>query len=390
MARNSSKRIPISFSSEDFHLLYRVQEGYLYTGKNRDRMWQLADIIKAIVMDAWIDFYRRGVEYAVIRLSDLFFKYGVPEAMNSQEEYKSVITSYFASIKRNNDAMNAINIEYKIPKVSISIDRELWDDVKTSHLIEGEKSIYSDQNKTNFILTLNENELEVFDDVKYAIQAFLNITISYSEMVRILFRKLFGGGSVFSEKYILDFLSSVYIGALYDFSPQNSILVFSGLDHIDHIYVSSNVDKTMEWIDRDSIIFNDYYIELIKLLKSPPEFVKQIEDKKDYGYVIDLSNILMNMRLEMKYRSSISNFNFHSAFIGMVLISLEWMYNQHNPSLLATYLTGVVTLNSYNGYRKKFFGIEFARRVFSDVFNVKMRILYYIQKKAQDNEKFNK
>jgi hypothetical protein len=58
MAEPGSKRIPISFSTEDFHLLYRVQEGYLYTGKSRDKMWQLADIIKAIVMKTWITIYR--------------------------------------------------------------------------------------------------------------------------------------------------------------------------------------------------------------------------------------------------------------------------------------------------------------------------------------------
>ena len=382
MVAPSSKRIPISFSTEDFHLLYRVQEGYLYTGKSRDKMWQLADIIKAIVMKTWITIYRGDYLLAYSALMSFSPKnsYFFPE---TKDDYKKTITSYFASMNRNNEAMRALNRECKRPRAYIGVHSEQWDDIKTAHLIEGEKNIQPSRTKTNFILSMSQYEMEIFDDVKYGIQALFHTTISYSEMVRTLFRDLFS-----SSGRGLIFLSQIYIGALYDFSPQDSLLIFSQEGHIDSIQLSFQAQDDLIWIDRDSSIFYDYFREIVKLLKTPPELAKQVEDKKEYGYIIDLSNILRNQRLERRFRSSVGDFNFHSAFIGLVLISIEWTYNQHNPSILATYLTGVLEFYENKNPVKKFFGIEFSREVFSHLFSPEMQALYAISKHYQDNGGF--
>jgi hypothetical protein len=159
-------------------------------------------------------------------------------------------------MNRDNDALRAINREYRPPSAYIGINSEQWDDIKTAHLIEGEKNIQPGRTKTNFILSMTQYEMEIFDDVKYGIQALFNTTISYSEMVRTLFRELF-----FSSRRGLLFLSQIYIGALYNFSPQDSLLIFSQEVHIDSIQLSFQARDDLIWVDRDSSIFMTTFVK---------------------------------------------------------------------------------------------------------------------------------
>ncbi len=376
MVEPGSKRIPISFSPEDFHLLYRVQEGYLYTGKSRDKMWQLADIIKAMVIDTWIDIFHRDSEnFSYSRLLPFTAGHRGSKYAKNQEEYNTIITSYFASLNRNTGAMKALEKKDKIPKTSFSINAKFWEDHIISHIIGNEKPIHDDRTKTNFIVTLNEYELEVFDDVKYAIQAFIQTTISYSEMVRGIFKNLLYTDTFLTNSFKNYFLSSIYIGALYDFSPQDSIMIFSKLTSVDHILINQDSWYILKSADRDYDIFLDYYGEISGLLKKQPKLTEK-ELATNYNDIVDFSDILNNLYLERKFRSSINNFNFHSAFIGFTLILMEWTYSQHNLSLIATYLSGTLKINNSKGTVKENFGIEFTTRAFFDVFYPQMDILY--------------
>lgn len=382
MVKIGSKRIPISFSDEDFNLLYRIQEGYLYTGKGRDKMWQLADIIKAMIMDTWIDLFLRDHETATLfRLLPFTANYKGSKHSNTQEEYNSIITLYFATIKRNTGALKALEKKDKIARTSLSLNSGFWENHMVEHLIGNENTIHDDRAKTNFILTLNENELEVFDDVKYAIQAFIKTTISYSEMVRIIFKNLLYTNTFASNTFKNYFLSSIYLGALYDFTPQESILVFSQLTDIDHISIDVQTWYVMRSTDRDWEIFNDYCKEIRRPLKNQHD-KKQTENEKEYIYIFDFSDILNNLKTERKFRSSVSNFNFHSAFIGFTLYLLEWIYSQHNPSLIATYLTGSFEFSTSKGVTKEFIGEQFASYAFSDIFIPQMNTLYEMSRKA--------
>jgi len=382
MVKIGSKRIPISFSSEDFRLLYRVQEGYLYTGKGRDKMWQLADIIKAMIMDTWIDLFLRDHEVSTsFRLLPFTVNYKGSKYAKTQKEYDSIITSYFATLKRDNGALRALEKKDKIAKTSLSLNGGFWENHIIEHLIGSENTIHDDRAKTNFILTLKEDELEVLDDVKYAIQAFINTTISYSEMVRVIFKNLLYTDTFSSHTFKNYFLSSIYLGALYDFSPQDSILIFSQLTSIDHIFIDANMWYVMRSVDRDREIFNDYCKEIRKPLKSQHE-KNQTKNETEYTYIFDFSDILNNLKMERKFRSSISDFNFHSAFIGFTLYLLEWTYSQHNPSLIATYLTGSFEFSNSKGVMKEFIGEQFTSYAFSDVFVPQMNTLYEMSRKT--------
>lgn len=380
------KRIPISLTTEDFHLLYRVQEGYLFSGNSREGMWQLSDILKAVVIDAWIDCYRRFPTFGSIKLSQFILNHhGAQYPFPEEKKYESIINSYFKSIGKQSPLLRGMGLMQRASEKYGYLSAESpGADEKISYFMQGEKSIPNDHSTSNFILKLNENELDVFDDVKYYIQAFLNTTISYSEMVRTLFRELLNCNGEMAERNKLNFLSSIYMGSLYQYSPQNSILIFSEMKAVRNLQLDPGTLAWLKWAGRDGSIMDSYIREIVKL-KNPSYLVENITPAEDRGYIIDLSNTLRNLRLEKTYRSSVSLFNFHSAFIGLLLLVLEWKFNQHNPSILATYLNAVIDFQDYKDNVKKFFGVEVATNVFGSFFIVQMEKLYRISAQLQRN-----
>ncbi len=171
-------------------------------------------------------------------------------------------------------------------------------------------------------------------------------------------------------------LSSLYIGSLYDFSPLDSILIFSRLDNVDNITISKESLDALKWIGNDEIYFNLYKEEMEKELDEQKSLLKS----RKQSYIIpgfELEHLGKNKERDDKFRAPFPIFGFHSAFIGFFFVIAEWEFDQHKIPLLAPYLTGRVYVNR-NKKNETYMemGHYFSTVVFSDIFVPYMHVLY--------------
>jgi hypothetical protein len=372
----TSKRIPIAFTTEDYDLLYSVQQAYLYSGRSLNSLWQLSDILKAMVLNAGIDLTGRNVSFLRARLEPFLKNHGLAlsNLPANRNEFFSTLVDYLSSMGRRNlaDSANKVITEARIPNIE-----EIFKGEPRYYKIPGD--ISSSEKTSNFILTLTSEELELFDIIRYSIQAYVRTEISYSEMVRTLFRSTVEIERGDSERKASrwNFLASIYLGSLYNFSPQDSILISSRSDGLYGVTIGKGALDSLKWIDRDEVILDRYKDDLDNQLNQEARDAQKKKGKTGDEPGYGLTNINKNREREDRFRSAVSNFGFHSAFIGYSLLFFEWEFDQHKLPLLAAYLRGDVPVNGGNRQGKTTqIGHIFSQVAFNQLFVPRLKMLY--------------
>lgn len=341
--KKGRKRISIAFSVEDNDMLYSIQQSYLYSGKSPANIWQLGDIIKGVLVETGknivlgdienINTYLRPfLELQKIHLSDL---------PASRVEFVSRVTSYLSSLD-NSPLINTAILWLKRPYPKTdSIPQQDMTAYRTNAFdsdVDG-TDFSSSAKTTAFILFLNSEEADYLEIIRLIIQAYLPEEIPYSTLIKTLFRtKMI---SLNNQKFeSIPFNFYIYMGSLYDFSPVDSLLIFSSLKEFLTIKVSKSSLETLKHLNRDLIIMQGFLKDVREELSQPKKVSENERKIKDIEYTIDLANIPKNRERDDRFRSAIAGFGFHSAFIGLVLLHDEFVRGEHKLPLLATYLEG--------------------------------------------------
>ncbi len=389
MTEEKQKRVSIAFTTEDFNLLYSLQQATLYNGKSRALQWQLSNLIKAVTINAFLDIFLReiGVTQLVLMPFLTAYKFSAAKLPTSRKEFQDSLAEYFKKEGLNKQEFNQSfipNAENPLP----TQEEKSWDLGKglgISGMTTG-----TSEKTSNFIMNVDNAEFEILDLVRDSIQTYIGTKISISELVRTLFRSLLIPDAKNEDAKIHRdvFLSSVYMGSLYNIPPEDSVLIFSGVQSVANLTISKNTMNSLGWIDRDEVIFYSYKEEMDKELESQtkPSSRGNKHYAEDRGY--DLTDLIKNKTRDMKYVSAVTGFSFHSAFIGCVLFSAEWEFNDHKLPLIATYLGGDVTTNrgTRNEGRAQL-GTKFSRAIFENVFTYKLEELYKMSKNYREKGK---
>ena len=373
----TSKRVPIAFTTDDYDLLYSVQQAYLYSGKSLNTLWQLSDILRAVVVNAGMDFFGRDIEFLRGRLEPFLKNHGLAlsNLPTERSEFNYALAEYLSSMGRKNLAASATKVilEAKMPNVE-----DIFKAEPRYYRIPGD--ISSSEKTSNFILTLDSEEIELYESLRYSIQAYVRTDVSYSEMIRTLFRstvEIEGEGNT-KKAARWHFFASLYIGSLYNFSPPDSILVFSRSDGLYGATIGKAALDTLKWLDRDEAILDRYEEDMKnELNQQVREAQREKSGKVEHQPGYDLTNVNKNREREDRFRSAVSNFGFHSAFIGYSLLYFEWEFSQHKLPLLAAYLRGDVPVNKGTKQEKMTqIGHLLSQLVFNQLFVPKLRRLY--------------
>ena len=341
--KKGHKRISIAFSAEDNDMLYSIQQSYLYSGKSPANIWQLGDLIKGVLVETGksivlgdienINTYLRPfLELQKIQLSNLPATRG---------EFVSRVTSYLSSLG-NSPLINAAILWLERPPPNTdSIPQQDMTVYRTNAFdsdVDG-TDFSSSAKTTAFILSLNSEESDYLETIRLIIQAYLTEEIPYSTLIKTLFRtKVISLNKPKFESILFNF--HIYMGSLYNFSPVDSLLIFSNLKEFITIKVSKSSLETLKHLNRDLLIMQGYVKDLREELSKPKKASENERKIKDIEYTIDLANIPKNRERDDRFRSAIAGFGFHSAFIGLVLLYDEFVRGEHKLPLLATYLEG--------------------------------------------------
>lgn len=338
MTKNNLRRVPIILSANDFDLLYSIQQDSLLSGKSLRSLWQLSDILKAIIL---FIFFNLGDEPEDLNpiLKPFYENRGLDiSQLPTEFDIKSIIHNYSTGKFPHIDTKQ---VHDRVKDIDLTIfNNEFGLNNKLGNLPTSGKT-------SNFILSLKEEEFWFFGLMKVIIESYVKRELSYSEIVRTIFRSLVsvsGKESRFrSDRWL--FLSLLYFGSLYGFSPVDSVMIL--LVKMDYKYGSILVGdkpyKILYSLNRDEVILDRYVKELQACLNSALESKEpnEIEEKmKLIQYGFGFSEIERNNELEDGYRSAVADFGFHSAFIGYIFLYLEWEFGQHKLPLLAPYLLG--------------------------------------------------
>jgi len=146
---------------------------------------------------------------------------------------------------------------------------------------------------TAFILFLNSEEADYLEIMRLIIQAYLPEEIPYSTLIKTLFRtKAVSLNKPNFESILFNF--HIYMGSLYNFSPVDSLLIFSNLKEFITIKVSKSSLETLKHLNRDLIIMQGCVKDLREELSQPKKASENERKIKDIEYTIDLANIPKN------------------------------------------------------------------------------------------------
>lgn len=336
MTKNNVQRVPIILSTNDFDLLYSIQQGYLFSGKSVRSLWQLSEILKAVLLHSSYNMLNGDLVHLNQVLRPFFENHSVPLSQ-LPTEYDVISTV------KNHLGVKSVPINTEgVPDPGTDRGTTVFDYEFDFNKRPGD--LPASGKTSNFILTLRDGEVDFLHVLKTLIESYVKRELSYSEIVRTLFRSLMviKGKESFFRSNRWKYLSSLYLGSLYGFSPIDSVLIFSETDELWGISVSDKSYNVLSRILRDEGILNRYIKDMESSLDA--EFRAKDLDKegamkvlqKGYGF----SEIDKNSEREDGYRSAVADFGFHSALIGYILLFLEWDFEQHKLPLLISYLLG--------------------------------------------------
>lgn len=342
------KRVSIAFSADDNDLLYSLQQTYLYSGKSRANIWQLSDILKAIVVESGINLLGGDIEIVNAYLTSIAKSQSVilPTLPKDHNEFMSNVSDYLNSVndsplvKRIIESLQASRFRTDVMQETYSAfdEKTLYDfDEKTLYDPDFSSSVKT----TAFILLLNSDETEFIESLRLILRTYIPAEIPFSTLIKALFR-ITAKGLPKARIGRINFLHYMYMGSLYDLSPVDSVLIYSRKPSFLSFNLSHTSLNTLRLLNRDLIIMQAYVSELRKEIFGIKKG-KNIKKDVDNEHAIDLNNFSKNRELEDRFRSAIASFGFHSAFIGFMLLIAEWTTGEHKLPLLATRLSGYLS-----------------------------------------------
>ncbi len=375
----ASKKIPISLTRADFNYLNYIQQGSIYSGKSLSNSLTISDILKSVVLESMLKVYLLWEEQGAETMKRFLEKSGEanPVIPKTSREFEMDMKNHFTE-----ERLKVILGDFKHEPFSDPIMRNAKPE-NSSEALRGKEPLI-EPGVTNFILVLNDDEMKIFDGLKLVIEHYKKSTISYSEMTRILFRNLFvdvpRDAEPESERYSI--ILSIYVMGLYGFNAVESILLFRGITGF-FVKIPKEKLERLKVIYSDEVILDAYLNELsheaTRIFNEQSKKNKFLRGRSfdPVPGLLPIDDMNLNKSLDEKYRSAISDFSFHSAYLGFHLLYTEWFFNQHKFPLLVSY---------FNGKDKK--GHEFGRDltlVTKDLFPEILKSLYSFSKHYRDN-----
>ncbi len=372
----ASKKVPISLSRADFNYLNYIQQGSLYSGNPVSNMLTISDILKAVVLHSTLIIVTDWEAHGSKALREFLMDCGItnPQLPKTQEELTLIIREHIAT-QSLKDVLGKLKSETPGPHYEDEVNK-----MRSFNKLVG-KGPLTEPGVANFILALDEKELFLFNVLKGIIEKFKKSSTSYSEMTRIFFRNLIINVPIddpYKNSIRFTFLSSIYVYSLYGFNAVESILLLHRVTDFLMKISKENLER-FKIIYSDEAIFNIYMEEVERETKKNPSENKEspFSTNKEVDSPSIINNLTLSNLLDEKYRSAVSGFSFHSAYLGFHLLLSEWFYDQHKLPLLVTYL---------NGYDE--FGMDPSDYLVSDSmrwFATTFRDLYSLSKKYRDN-----
>ncbi len=341
----SNRKIPISLSKEDYNFLNYIQQSSLYAGMPISNVLTISEILKGTVLHACLNVYSSWENHGKALVSEFFreSKRDIPNLPNTQRELLLEIEK-----RRNLELLGLTLRGYQFSSFGSS-NKELWR--KEQETIEHDKTYGTEPLKepgsSNFILALDDEMTEVFDLLKIVLDIYSNANISYSEMTRSVLRNLFinvDRKDVQRNIERFSVLSMVFVARLYGFDAVDSVLLLHHLTEFSGTKIARERLERLRLVYSDEQIFNIYIDEMQsestenKMKNSRKGKFRKIEETAESLFPID--NTYINNTLDEKYRSAVSNFSFHSSYLGYHLLFTEWFFAQHKLPLLISYFNG--------------------------------------------------
>lgn len=375
-----NRKIPISLSKDDYNFLNYIQQGSLYTGIPISNVLTISEILKATVLHACLNVYSSWENYGKKLVSE-FFRESKKTGISLPDTQKELLLEI-----EKHRSLELLELAIKGPKFSSigSSNKELWK--KEQETLEQEKTYGSEPLKepgsSNFILALDDGTIEIFDLLKMVLDVYSGANTSYSEMTRVILRNLFiNVDKEDAQKNLERFsiLSMVYVARLYGFDALDAVLLLHHLTEFSGTRIIKERLDRLRLVYSDEQIFNIYIKEIQKMTNKNTiengrkgKFRRKEEISEP---LLPIDNTYINNAMDEKYRSAISNFSFHSSYLGYHLLFMEWFFGQHKLPLLISYfngkshtgvpLSGVLTsltLDSFNDEFKQLFLISKAYR----------------------------
>jgi hypothetical protein len=371
-----SKKIPISLTRGDFNYLNYIQQGSIYSGNPVSNMLTISDILKAVILHSTLNIVVDWEEHGSKALKEFLNACNItnPVLPKTREELILSIKEYITRERLQNI------LEQLKDEPSGLHDKADENNLKSFGELSGKDQL-TEPGVTNFILALDENELAFFDLLKKIIEKYKKSTTSYSEMTRIFFRNLIinvDRTDTYKNINRFTFLGKIYVYGIYGFNAVETVLLLHGITDF-FVKISKENLERLKIIYSDEVIFNIYLEEVERETKKNSSGNKKSlfsTDKKiDNPSIID--NISLSDLLDEKYRSAVSGFSFHSAYLGFHLLQSEWFFNQHKLPLLVAYFNG----KNKDGLELSHILAPLSMRWFTTAF----KDIYSLSKKYRDN-----
>ena len=317
-----SKKIPVSLTRGDFNYLNYIQQGSIYSGNPVSNMLTISDVLKAVILHSTLNIVVDWEEHGSKALKEFLDACNItsPVLPKTREELILSIKEYITRERLQNI------LEQLKDEPSRLHDKADENNLKSFGELSGKDQL-TEPGVTNFILALDENELAFFDLLKKIIEKYKKSTTSYSEMTRIFFRNLIinvDRTDTYKNINRFTFLGKIYVYGLYGFNAVETVLLLHGITDF-FVKISKENLERLKIIYSDEVIFNIYLEEVERETKKNSSGNKKSlfsTDKKiDNPSIID--NISLSDLLDEKYRSAISGFSFHSAYLGFHLLQSE-------------------------------------------------------------------
>jgi hypothetical protein len=342
------KKFPISFSTEEYSVLYNIQKLSLYSGGEVKNLLQLNEIIRSFIVVSWLIMTVEDDKLRMNYLRRFYRKRGLPENSipKNPDELLVVLKK---RLKEEEDLFQSL-IEHRSNLSGETIRADKYDDDSKSNDFKnlmdqenmiGQEKADTKKRESNYIMSVDEEEFEELNKLRALILACLyqedkNTSLSLSELVRETLSFLFLTKDTIEDPYHLrmDFLAFIYIGNLYNLRPSLSLKIFFHFPKGFMIRDESKEDlETLKLINRDSVIFEALIKEIqntMSLQEGATKSVIRGKRQKKFPEILGFSDNYKNVAdWHWKYKSSISGFSFISAILGLKLMIVEWETKQH-------------------------------------------------------------
>jgi hypothetical protein len=354
------QKFPISFSTQEYSVLYNIQKLPLYAGKELKDIFQINDIVRGFLVCSLVILYSNDDKLRYNFIKRFFKRRGlsqdaVPknfdELVDAIKLYVKDKTNLIISHLKDGDfdlvaeSMKKIKTdnEFNAPQ-----DRYKPEEVNPQLLDrhEGKKR------ESNYIMVLEEAEFKDFNKIREIIIGCLfkekrDVSLTISELVRETLSFLFLTEDKEEDPYQkrMDFLGSLYVGCLYNLKPRTSLqLLFHVPRDLMEINLEPGESELLKWLDRDMIIFEAFKKEVAEVLENQSKNIRPKLRRGNSRRDMEIPGFSNNMKnineWHGKYKSSVTGFSFVSAILGIKLMMVEWETKRHDIPIISALAFG--------------------------------------------------